>query len=613
MKTFETRLTVDKEVAFELEEFFALWNRGLRRAWSARFQRGLTEPQTRPFLTALGLTSNQADSILDEVATRYKMLRELKKTELAAARTGLIERRTALSEKRRYLLALQKRIAKALAKRPKGAHRRTTKDAERDRRVRKLHSDEAAATNWVAQKLKAVARKERQVARLEHELATGRFSLCFGSNKLLAQHPLRSPDATPYVSVEEWRQAWADARRAHIYAIGRVREPNGCREISWDAAERRLRIRLPDAQAERRMRTLEEATGLHILGDSLKTSPLRMRCRHLELEKVDFTGYDGRARAVLALATAQYPVTGKLVRRRLSSGDVAYYLQLSCEVSEPEKMGVRTRGALGLDLNAAGIGWSIVKPDGNREESGFEPYGLSGSTKARRTQVSQGLERLIRLAAEQGLAVAAERLDFGSVKATFKARGTADKGERRFRRIVSQLPTSVVRQLLASKCARIGLELYLVNPKYSSVGGWSKYGRVNADGIDEAAAHWIARQALYGTVYKEEDGVLLVKLHQERLGLPRLPEAWNPSGKKGPAARISWWSVARALGWKRSEWRQRLADFAAGRGVGPGPHGAKAPSRPSARRDGRTGVMGVSVRRPATGRVADKKPAAALL
>jgi hypothetical protein len=159
MKTFETRLTVDKEVAFELEGFFALWNRALRRAWSARFQRGLTEPQARPLLTALGLTSNQVDSIFDEVATRYKMLRELKKTELAAARTGLGERRAALAEKHRYLRALEKRIAKRRAKRPKGHHRRSAKDAERDRQLRALHSEVEAATNWIVQKSKAVARK----------------------------------------------------------------------------------------------------------------------------------------------------------------------------------------------------------------------------------------------------------------------------------------------------------------------------------------------------------------------------------------------------------------------------------------------------------------------
>jgi hypothetical protein len=286
MKTFETRLAVAKELAFELEEFFALWNRGLRRAWSARFQRGLTEAKTRPILVELGLTSNQVGSIFDEAATRYKMLRELKKTEFAAARAGLTQRQAAIAEKRTYRRALAKRIAKELARRPEGEHRRSAKDAARDRLLRKLRSEVEAVTNWIAQKSKAFARKERHIARLEHELETGRFSLCFGSKTRLSQHPLRSPDTTPYASVEEWRQAWQDARMSHVYAIGRACEPNGCREVSWNAAERRLRIRLPDAQAERRMRALEEETGLHIVGGPPRTSPLRMRCRYLELENV---------------------------------------------------------------------------------------------------------------------------------------------------------------------------------------------------------------------------------------------------------------------------------------------------------------------------------------
>lgn len=64
-----------------------------------------------------------------------------------------------------------------------------------------------------------------------------------------------------------------------------------------------------------------------------------------------------------------------------------------------------------------------MKLDGNGEEAGFEPHGLCGSTKARRTQVSQAVERAGRFAAEQGLAVAAERPDLGSAKSAFTARG----------------------------------------------------------------------------------------------------------------------------------------------------------------------------------------------
>ena len=48
------------------------------------------------------------------------------------------------------------------------------------------------------------------------------------------------------------------------------------------------------------------------------------------------------------------------------------------------------------------------------------------------------------------------------------------------------------------------MNLYLVNPTYSSIGGFSKYGIVNKIPVDMAASLWLARQAIYGEVYKEE-------------------------------------------------------------------------------------------------------------
>ena len=265
-------------------------------------------------------------------------------------------------------------------------------------------------------------------------------------------------------------------------------------------------------------------------------------------------------------------------------------------------------GVLGLDLNAAGIAWAIVRPDGNRTETGFAHYRLQGSSEARRAQVSQAIEPLLARAARDRLAVAAERLDFGRVKAAFKAVGTSGRGERRFRRILSQLPTSQVRQLLESKCARLGLPLHLVNPAFSSVGGWAKYGRVNGDGIDEAAAHWIARQALYGYVYKQEGTALLVKKHNERLRLSRVPHPRKQSKKR--VVRVSWQSVAQALGRKRSQWWQRLGEYVSDFEVGTDPRGSWPPRRSPG--SDRTGVMVSSVCTPAGRRVDERSPATAI-
>jgi hypothetical protein len=53
---------------------------------------------------------------------------------------------------------------------------------------------------------------------------------------------------------------------------------------------------------------------------------------------------------------------------------------------------------------------------------------------------------------------------------------------------------------LRSRCHKKGIPLYKVNPVWTSIAGWAKYGMKNALSIDQAAAFAIARKALLGTI-----------------------------------------------------------------------------------------------------------------
>ena len=315
------------EQAATLEAFFTLWNRAARLAWARPRATPQEVARVRAQLRALGLTSNQADSVLADVQMRHKALRELKKTELAAARRAREARTEALRDKERTLKSLEKRLVVALRKaedlKPSEGQPRTKRRAEALATLRKLRREIDQTRFWIAKKRQALERKERQIERLNAELDADRFSMCFGSKQLFAQHPKCSPDTTPFKTVAEWRQAWDDARRGHLYAEGRAREPGGNREVHWDPSERTLRIRLPDGFEQ----------------------------KHLTFTDVDFTGYDGRARTVLEHACEHLPVTAKLVRRRLvrhdrdgdgkdvARSEVAWYLQLCCEVTDAPLVG----------------------------------------------------------------------------------------------------------------------------------------------------------------------------------------------------------------------------------------------------------------------------------
>jgi hypothetical protein len=86
---------------------------------------------------------------------------------------------------------------------------------------------------------------------------------------------------------------------------------------------------------------------------------------------------------------------------------------------------------------------------------------------------------------------------------------------------------------------------YLVNPAFSSVGGYTKYGRLNRCNADEAAAHWLARQALFGCVWKTQGNTKFVKKQIERLVFAHLPVTRTQSTKA--LADVQWKNVARAL------------------------------------------------------------------
>jgi hypothetical protein len=99
----------------------------------------------------------------------------------------------------------------------------------------------------------------------------------------------------------------------------------------------------------------------------------------------------------------------------------------------------------------------------------------------------------------------------------------------------------------------------MVNPAFSSVGGYTKYGRLNRCNADEAAAHWLARQALFGVVWKTEGNTKFVKKQNERLVFAHLSAPRTQSTKA--LADVQWKNVARALGKNRRLWGENFKNW----------------------------------------------------
>ncbi|WP_413754631.1 transposase [Streptomyces sp. R-74717] len=134
----------------------------------------------------------------------------------------------------------------------------------------------------------------------------------------------------------------------------------------------------------------------------------------------------------------------------------------------------RARGVIGADTNADHFAAYRLDRHGNPVGDPHRfPYDLSGTAAHRDAQVRHALTRLINWAKSAGVtAIAIEDLDFTTEK-------TREKHGRRkrFRQLISGIPTGKLKARLVSMAAEQGLSIVAVDPAYTSIWGaqhWQK-------------------------------------------------------------------------------------------------------------------------------------------
>ena len=133
----------------------------------------------------------------------------------------------------------------------------------------------------------------------------------------------------------------------------------------------------------------------------------------------------------------------------------------------------RAGGVIGVDTNADHLAAWRLDAHGNPvgDPRRFS-YDLSGNAAHRDAQVRHALTRLLHWAARHQLSIAVEDLDFAAEK-------TREKHGRRkrFRALISGMPTSKLRARLVSMAAEKGIAIVAVDPAYTSRWGdehWRK-------------------------------------------------------------------------------------------------------------------------------------------
>ncbi|WP_409472880.1 IS200/IS605 family accessory protein TnpB-related protein [Streptomyces sp. HC307] len=274
--------------------------------------------------------------------------------------------------------------------------------------------------------------------RLKQERAdyeAGRVRVAHGGKKLLrTRHHLEAAQLTE----EQWRRQW-QAERRFLQADGESGRRFGNETIRV-TPDGEVTIKLPAQLAA----LANAPNGRYVLA-------CRVGFRHRGEQWID--------RITVNRAVAY--------RIHYDVGLDRWYLTASWQTPSVRIVtleAARTAGLIGVDTNADHLAAWRLDAHGNPvgEPRRFD-YDLTGEAPHRDAQVRHALIRLLHWAKRHGLSIAIENLDF-------TADNTREKHgrQKRFRRLVSGLPTAKLRSRLVSMAAELGITVVAVDPAYTS-------------------------------------------------------------------------------------------------------------------------------------------------
>ena len=349
-------------------------------------------------------------------------------------------------------------------------------------RAQRQVSDAAERGRWdqVHQKKRRLANLRHRLVGLEADIAAGLVRLCFGSKRLWRkQHDL---EANGYSSREEWLKDWRAARSDEFFVLGSREETAGCQLCVASIADDgtlTLRLRMPDCLAER-------------------------HGKYLVIPHVRFAYGHEQVLAALASNT-EYAVNrrkhGDQAARSTSLGQAICYrfkrdgkgwrVFATTELPEVEITTDRRRGAVGVDLNADHLAVAETDASGNYLKAWRVPLVTYGkNTNQAEALIGDAVASVVQYAKEVGKPIVIEKLDFRQKKAALEGES------RKYSRMLSSFSYGKIKAYFLSRGYRQGVEIYQVNPAFSSVIGRVKFMERYGLSVHQAAALALARRSL---------------------------------------------------------------------------------------------------------------------
>jgi IS605 OrfB family transposase len=321
-----------------------------------------------------------------------------------------------------------------------------------------------ASDHTLHQKKRRLASLQDRLARLQEDKDTGQVRLCFGSKTLFrAQFHL---EKNGYTSHQDWRTDWRQSRDNQFFVLGSKDETGGCQGCVATVPEDgsvTLRLRLPNVIPGK----YAAITGLRF--GYGQPEILAAIGRNLSDDKADW----------------------QAINYRFVRDGKGWRVFITISLPEVKTISDRRLGVIGVDINADGLAVTETDRFGNPVEYFTLPCVTYGRTaEQRRAIISEAVKQIIAFAKSRGKPLVVEQLNFQRKKAALEQKS------RPYARMLSSLAYRWIQALIRARAFDAGIQVFEVNPAYTSVIGRYKFQHRYGLSAHTAAALVIGRRSL---------------------------------------------------------------------------------------------------------------------
>ena len=474
MKTYECKIKDESSLDFlrKLNASFGSW---ARKLFVKLHDKPVEDKNLlkREFQKEYGVSSTHYNSIKNHVDGIYRSRKELGATQAAEIQSRIKYTQASIKKLEKAesnLLASISRVTqyqKALAthrRRLNSENRSKAKKSKKPRKLskkqdlvpiaeqRKLLSDTRFKKHQKKRRLKIV---EDKFESIQLQIKKSNWSVCFGSKKLQRkQYHLEEND---YDSHHAWLQDWQFKRSSQSFWLGDSKEKAGNRNARLDLDNGVIRLTVPEC--------MRSDYGPHMIVTLLKFNPRAEADIRAVLESEDPTIKKALSYRILE---RQKIIKDKKGQRKNVK---QLYLQVSLEEVSPPIETLPGSGGIGVDINCDHLAIGEVDRYGNPVRAFSLPIDMENKSSHQITAMfGDHIKDIVAYAKLMNEPISIEKLDFQKKKSALR-----EIHGPKMSRLLSNFAYDKFMSMMASRCAREGVKLHLVNPAFSSVLGAYNY------------------------------------------------------------------------------------------------------------------------------------------